>query len=140
TYALPWHASAGAFAFYQSGQPYELWSFLPYVALTTSTSDSSRYAEPAGRRHTPSHQQMDLNYTQNIPLPRSLNLQLALDVFNVFDKQTGYNYENRVGTLGKCNTDNCIDTGIAAQPSVNAPFPRSFFAPRRYQIAARLQF
>jgi hypothetical protein len=140
TYALPWHASAGAFGFYQSGQPYELWSFLPYVALTTSTSDSSRYAEPAGRRHTPSHQQMDLNYTQNIPLPRGLNFQLALDVFNVFNKQTGYNYENRVGTLGKCNTNDCIDTGIAAQPSVNAPFPRSFYAPRRYQLAARVQF
>jgi hypothetical protein len=140
TYALPWRASVGAFAFYQSGQPYELWSFLPYVALTTSTSDSSRYAEPAGRRHTPSHQQMDLNYTQNIPLPRRLNFQLKLDVFNVFDKQTGYNYENRVGTLGKCNTDHCIDTGIAAQPSVNAPFPRSFYAPRRVQVLAGLQF
>ena len=140
TYSLPWNATAGAFGVYQSGQPYELWSYLPYKALTTSTSDSSRYAEPSGRRRTPPHHQVDLNYTQNIPLPRKLNLQLALDVFNIYDKQTGYNYENRVGTLGKCNTGHCISTEIADQPSVNAPYPRSFFAPRRVQIAARVQF
>ena len=32
----------------QSGQPWEAWSYEPYIALTTSTSDTSRYAEPAG--------------------------------------------------------------------------------------------
>ncbi len=140
TYMLPWKASTGAFFVYQSGQPYQLESYLPYSSLTTSTTDSNRYAEPAGRRKSPSHDQLDLNYTQNFPLLRGINLQLVADMFNVFDRQTGYNYEHRVGVLGKCNTSNCVDTGIAAQPSVNAPYPLTFFAPRRFQVAARVQF
>ena len=49
-YALPWNATAGAFVVAQSGQPWEAWSYEPYVALTTSTSDVNRYAEPAGSR------------------------------------------------------------------------------------------
>ena len=40
----------GAFALYQSGQPYQLESLLPYRPLTGSTSDTNRYAEPAGSR------------------------------------------------------------------------------------------
>jgi hypothetical protein len=140
SYALPWKASAGAFFNYQSGQPWELWSYLPYKALTTSTNDSSRYAETAGTRKTPSQTLVDLNYTQNFPVPRGINLQLVVDLFNALNRQTGYNFENRVGTLGKCNTSDCIDTGIAAQPSVNAPFARNFIPPRRFQVAARVQF
>jgi hypothetical protein len=142
TQVLPWNASAGAFFLYQSGQPYQLESFLPYRTLTTSTSDTNRYAEPAGRRKSPAHNQLDLNYTQNFALPHSLNLQLLLDVFNVYDKQTGYDYETRVGTLGPCTatTASCIDTEIAAQPRIRAPFAKSFYAPRRFQLAARIQF
>lgn len=140
TQSLPWKATAGAFFVFQSGQPYELWSYLPYKSLTPSTSDTNRYAESAGSRTTPSHHQLDFNYTQNFPLPGRLNLQLLADIFNVYNKQTGYNYENRLGTLGKCSTSKCVDTGVAELPSVNAPFARSFFDPRRYQIAARLQF
>jgi len=140
TQQLPWKASAGAFFVYQSGQPYQLESYLPYKALTGSTNDSNRYAEPAGSRVTPAHHQLDLNYTQNFPLLRGLNAQLLVDIFNVYNKQTGYNYEDRVGTLGKCNSNKCVDTGLVDQPSVNAPFARSFYDPRRYQIAARLQF
>ena len=100
SYDLPWQAVVGAFALYQSGQPYQLESVLPYRPLTGSTSDTNRYAEPAGRRKSPAHHQLDLKYTQNIGLPRGLTLQLIADVFNVFDKQTGYNYETRIGTLG----------------------------------------
>jgi hypothetical protein len=62
-----------------------------------------------------------LNYTQNIRLAPRLNLQLAGDLFNVFDRQTGYDF----------------------QPSLhNSLFgqPRAYFAPRRFQLAARLQF
>ncbi len=140
TYLLPWKATTGAFFVYQSGQPYQLLSYLPYVPLVTDTGDTERYAEPAGRRRTPPHHQLDLNYTQNFPVPHGVNLQLVVDMFNVYNKQTGYNYETRVGTLGKCNTSNCIDTGIAAQPSVNAPYPNTFYAPRRFQVAARVQF
>ncbi len=118
---LPWNASAGAFAIAQSGQPWEMWSYEPYIALTTSTSDTARYAERAGSRHTPAHWQLDLNYTQNIRIAPRLNLQFAGDLFNVFNKQTGYDFE----------------------PSVhNSAFgtPRSYYAPRRFQLAARLQF
>ncbi|PYQ29975.1 MAG: TonB-dependent receptor [Acidobacteria bacterium] len=143
TYTLPWRASAGAFFNYQSGQPYELWSFLPYnPELTTSSSDSSRFAEPAGRRHTPSHTNVDLNYTQNLPLPRGLNLQFVFDMFNLFDKQTGYNFENRVGTLGTCTAagPGCLATEINDAPFVKTPFARSFYGPRRYQLGLRVQF
>jgi hypothetical protein len=140
SYMLPWRATTGAFFVYQSGQPYQLESYLPYKSLTGSRSDSNRYAEPAGSRRTPAHHQLDWNYTQNFPLPRGLNLQLLVDVFNLYDKQTGFNYETRVGTLGKCNTDKCVETGLVDQPSVNAPFARTFYDPRRVQLAARLQF
>ena len=93
---LPWNASAGAFAIAQSGQPWEMWSYEPYIALTTSTSDTARYAERAGSRRTPAHWQLDLNYTQNIRMGPRLNLQFAGDLFNVFNKQTGYDFEPSV--------------------------------------------
>jgi hypothetical protein len=118
---LDWNASAGLFAVFQSGQPWEAWSFEPYRSLTTSTSETNRYAEPAGSRRAASHWQVDLNYTQNIRLKDRLRLQLVGDVFNVFDKQTGYNIEPR---------------------RANSAFgqPRLFWDPRRLQVAARLQF
>jgi hypothetical protein len=73
-------------------------------------------------------------------LPRGLNMQFIFDMFNALDEQTGYNYENRLGTLGSCNTNNCINTGFSEQPIVNAPFARNFYGSRRYQLALRLQF
>ena len=89
--------------------------------MTTSTSDANRYAEPAGSRRSPAHWQLDLNYTQNVRVGPRMTLQIASDVFNVFDKQTGYSF----------------------QPAVhNSEFgkPRSYFDPRRFQLAARLRF
>ena len=118
---LPWNANVGVFAFAQSGHPWEVWSYEPYIALTNNTSDTSRFAEPAGSRRTDPHYQLDLNYTQNVNLGPRLNLQLAADVFNVFNKQTGY----------------------SPQPGVhNSQFglPRVFWDPRRVQLAARLLF
>ena len=50
-------------------------------------------------------------------MPRGLNLQLALDVFNVFDKQTGYNYETRIGTLGFTNSDSDPSPATVAIPN-----------------------
>lgn len=121
-YLLPWQASIGTYAILQSGQPWEAWSYEPYLPyIGTSTSDTNRYAEEAGSRRTPTHYQMDLNYTQSFRFLTRYNAQVSVDLFNVFDKQTGYNY----------------------QPSVHASTfgtPRSFFSPRRIQIAARLQF
>ena len=120
TYQLPWNATVGAFGLYQSGHPWEAWSYEPYVHLTSSTSDASRYAEPAGRRRTPAHQQVDVSYTQNFGV-LGRNFQIAAEVFNIFDKQTGYNPQPAVhsGSFGEF---------------------RSFYAPRRIQLAARFYF
>jgi len=120
-YMVPWQASMGAYFIAQSGQPWESWSYEPYIALTTSTSDTSRYAEDAGSRRTPTHYQLDLNYTQNFKFQNRYGVQIGVDLFNVFDKQTGYDY----------------------QPSVHSSLfgqPRVYMSPRRIQIAARFQF
>lgn len=160
SYDLPWNATVGGFGVYQSGQPYQLESVLPYRALTGSASDTNRYAESAGSRRSPAHHQLDLKYTQGIPIGRGFNVQLIADVFNVFDNQTGYNYETRIGALGFTNDSTkpgvAIPTSIAdatlktllspnaafdrSQWRVNAPYANSFYAPRRYQLMARLQF
>ncbi|MCA1732077.1 MAG: carboxypeptidase regulatory-like domain-containing protein [Acidobacteria bacterium] len=119
-YGLPWNASVGAFGVFQSGHAWEAWAHQPYSHLTSSTSDTNRYAEPAGSRNTDDHYQVDLNYTQNFPIA-GYNLQLIADVFNVTDNQTGYN----------------------PQPSLNSSLfgvDRSFYAPQRFQLAVRFQF
>jgi hypothetical protein len=159
-YALPWHATTGAFFVFQSGQPYQLESVLPYRPLTGSTSDTNRYAEPAGTRTSPAHHQLDLNYTQNIPISHGLNFQLVADVFNVYNKQTPYNYETRVGTLGFTNDKSVSQVPIPvsipdsvlkpllspnatfnrADWGVKSPYANSFYAPRVFQLTARIQF
>ena len=121
SYFLPWHASAGTYIVAQSGQPWEKWDFTPYLALSTSTSELIKYAEPAGSRRAPSHAQMDLKYMQNLPLAKRYNAQLDIDVFNVGNSQTGYNIEPRAHQAG---------FGL----------PQSFFDPRRVQVALRFQF
>ncbi|HVR42743.1 MAG TPA: carboxypeptidase-like regulatory domain-containing protein [Thermoanaerobaculia bacterium] len=119
-YSLPWNATAGAYGVFQSGHAWEAWAHQPYSHLTGSTSDTNRYAEPAGSRRTDSHYQVDVSYTQNIPLA-GVNLQLIADIFNLTDNQTGYN----------------------PQPSLNSSqfgVSRSHYAPQRFQLAVRLQF
>jgi hypothetical protein len=118
---VPWNATVGAYFVFQSGQPWETWSYEPYISLTTSTSDTNRYAEKAGSRRTESHWQLDLNYTQNFRLGERINLQLAADLYNLFDEQTGYNI-----------TPHFHDSNYGK--------PRNYFDPRRVQLAARLQF
>jgi hypothetical protein len=120
-YMLPWHATAGAFVVAQSGQPWEVQSYEPYIALTTSTSDTNRFAERAGSRRTDSHSQLDLNYSQNFRLGPRLGAALIVDLYNVFDAQTPYNFD----PLAHSST---------------FKEPKSFFAPRRLQLAARLTF
>ncbi len=120
-YNFKWNATAGTFFVAQSGQPWEAWSYEPYIGLTTSTSDVNRYAEPAGSRTSDAHWQMDLKYIQNVRLGGHLNLQLDADLFNVFDNQTGYNFQS-------------------AMHSSDFNTARSFYDPRRFQLAARLQF
>ena len=120
-HALPWNSTAGVYFVAQSGQPWETWSFEPYSDLTSNTSDTIRYAEPAGSNRSDMHYQLDLNYTQNIPLTGRASLQIVGDLFNVFDNQTGYNIEPRIHSAGYGD-------------------PRSFYDPRRFQIAARIRF
>jgi hypothetical protein len=97
TRALPVERERGRLSSSPSpASPGRQWNFEPYRALTTSTSETNRYAEKAGSRRSDAHWQLDLNYTQNIKLGKRINLQLAGDVFNLFDKQTGYSIEPRV--------------------------------------------
>jgi hypothetical protein len=119
-YTLPWSASAGAYALYQSGQPWEIWNWEKYPNPDNDQDDVIQYAEPSGSRRSPSHYQLDLNYTQNIPVAR-LNLQLAGDVFNIFDRQTGYAFQSATHRAG------------FGQPT-------SYWQPRRFQLSARVQF
>ena len=121
-YSLKWDAVVGAYAFAQSGQPWETWSYEPYIALTTNTSDTSRYAERAGSKRTNPHAQLDLKYTQNLRVGPHVRLQVDADLFNVFNGQTGYNVNP--------NAHGGSAYGLS----------RSFFDPRRFQIAARLRF
>jgi hypothetical protein len=161
-YTLPWHASLGAFLLlYQSGQPYQLESVLPYRALTGSASDTNRYAEPAGRRKSPSHHQADLNYTQDFPFVRGTSFQVQVAVINVLNDQTGYDYETRVSQgLGFTNDktlkqlpipDSIPDSVLKPLLSPNAPFvrsdwgvkaptPKNFYPPRQFRLTARFQF
>ncbi len=119
---LSWNASAGFFFVFQSGQPWESTNYEIYRPLTgSSTSDTNRYAEPAGSRRADSHYQLDFKYTQDIKLTERLKLQLVGNLFNVFDKQTGYNF----------------------QPSVHSSSyaqAQRFFDPRRLEVDARIRF
>jgi len=120
-HALPWNATAGLYGVAQSGQPWEQWSYEPYIALTNETIDTARNSEPAGSRVTAPHWQVDLNYTQNIRFGGHYNFQVVGDLFNVVNRQTGYNFDPRTHT-STFNT------------------PRNYFDPRRFQLALRFQF
>ncbi len=116
-----WNATAGAFIVAQSGQPWETWSYEPYRALTTSTSDLSRFSEPAGSQHTKSHAQIDLNYTQNFRLSSRYTAQIAMDLFNVGNAQTAYNIQP------------AFHDAAYGQA-------RNYWDPRGFQVAFRFQF
>jgi len=120
-YRASWRGTFGAFGVYQSGQPWETWDVEIYRQYTSSTSDTSRYAEPAGSRRTSSHYQLDLSYTQDFPFANRFNFQIRGEVFNVTDNQTGYNIQNK---------KNSAEFGQ----------PRSWFAPRRFQLTFAFQF
>ncbi len=118
---LPWNATAGAFAVYQSGQPWEAWDVEVYRAFTRSSSDTIRFAEPAGSRRTSAHYQLDLNYTHNFDIGDRFEVVLRVDLFNAFDRQTGYHPQQRIRRAGFGE-------------------PQAFYRPRRFQVAAKLRF
>jgi hypothetical protein len=119
--ALPWQATLGIYGVAQSGQPWEQWNYEPYIGLTNETIDTARNSEPAGSRRTSPHWQVDMNYTQNVRFNRRYNLQIVGDLFNVANRQTGYNFDPRFHS-STFNT------------------PRSYYDPRRFQLALRFQF
>lgn len=87
-YTLDWNANLGAYFVYQSGQPWEAWDGSYYY---NTSYNINRYAERAGSRRSPSHWQLDLNYTQDFKVMSDYTLKFRADLFNVFDRQTGYN-------------------------------------------------
>lgn len=120
-YTTDWDANIGALLAYQSGQPWAIWDATYYGYSPTDGNTSSRYAEPAGSRRSSSHWQLDLSYTQNFKLTESLNMRFRADLFNVFDRQTGYNinpYANST-TFGEA---------------------RNYYSPRRLQLSIGIDF
>jgi hypothetical protein len=108
-YEFPWDASLGYLAYWQSGHTWaHQWA-------------STFYLEPRGSRETPSHFQLDLNYSQHINIKDNYGFLLRVDVFNVFDKQTGYNPQPRY---------NSSELGVY----------RSHENPRRVQLTAAFTF
>ena len=121
TYQLPWSASAGFYALAQSGTSWEAWDRRVYQpAIGTSTSETIRYAEPAGSRTTAGHYQADLNYTQHIKIG-TRTLDILADLYNIGNKQTGYNPQPVItsATFGQ---------------------PINLYPPRRLEITARFKF
>ncbi|WP_206483022.1 TonB-dependent receptor [Thalassotalea sp. G2M2-11] len=93
-YTLDWEANLGAYFVYQSGDVWEAWDGSVYGY----SSSTIRYAEPAGSRREASHWQLDLNYTQDFQVFDNYTLKFRADLFNVFDRQTGYNYNPYVSS------------------------------------------
>ncbi len=130
-YQFDWNASVGAVFLLQSGEVWTKWQDTPWAdeiaayraasGRGSSTHDFMRFAEPAGSRTSPSHWQLDLNYTHNFATFGDSNIQIRADVFNVTDNQTGYRYQPRVDRSGFGE-------------------PREFFRPRSIQVALKYQF
>ncbi|MDQ3068570.1 MAG: TonB-dependent receptor [Acidobacteriota bacterium] len=120
-YMFQWNGTLGAYGVAQSGQPWEIWNRVPYLAIGGDNSDSSKYAEPAGSRRSDKHYQIDLKYTQDFRFMSRYGFQIMGDLYNAFDVQTGYNIEPAVAAAGFSQ-------------------PRSFYDPRRFQLSARFTF
>lgn len=116
-YTLDWKANVGAYFVYQSGEAWEAWD----GSIYGYSSATNRYGEKAGNRRTDSHWQLDLNYTQNFNVYADYTLNFRADLFNVFDRQTGYNVDPELGY-------------------VNFGKPRDYYAPRRLQLSVGMDF
>lgn len=92
-YTTDWKANVGAYFVFQSGEPWETWSSSYYGFGQSSYYAISAFAEPAGSRRSASHWQLDLNYTQDFQFASLPTLKFRADVFNVFNRQTGYSIE-----------------------------------------------
>ncbi|MEC7691857.1 MAG: carboxypeptidase regulatory-like domain-containing protein [Pseudomonadota bacterium] len=115
-YTTDWDANIGAYFIFQSGEAWTAWDGTPYGYA----SGISRYAEPAGSRRGASHWQLDMNYTQNWDVS-DYTVKFRADLFNVFNKQTGYDYNPYV-------------------TSEEFGQPRDYYNPRRLQLSVTVQF
>ena len=117
TYTADWEGVFGAYFVFQSGEAWTAWDGTPYGY----SSGTSRFAEPAGGRRGASHWQVDLSYTQNWEFVEGYTARFRADIFNVFDKQTGYSYNPYV-------VSDLFGT------------PRQYYNPRRIQLAVGVKF
>ncbi|WP_340680124.1 carboxypeptidase regulatory-like domain-containing protein [Paraglaciecola sp.] len=116
-YTTDWNANIGFNFVFQSGDVWEAWDGGKY-GYSNSTI---RYAEPAGSRRESSHWQLDLNYAQSFDLSDDLVLKFRADVYNIFDRQTGYSYEPVVSSSTFGEARNLINPR-RVQLSVNVSF------------------
>ncbi|MAA94331.1 MULTISPECIES: TonB-dependent receptor [unclassified Arsukibacterium] len=116
-YTTDWNANIGAYFVYQSGQPWETWDG-SYYGYSSSTI---RYSEPAGSRRSASHWQLDLSYTQNFTFAEKYLLKFRADIFNVFDRQTGYRIQQ-----------------VASSTTYGEP--TRYYNPRRIQLSVGIDF
>lgn len=116
-YTTDWEANIGAYFVYQSGDVWEKWDGSVYGY----SSSTIRYAEKAGSRRESSHWQMDLTYNQNFTVYDNYVVEFAAELFNVFDNQTGYDYDPYAEntTFGEA---------------------RSLISPRRLQLSFKIGF
>ena len=95
-YTTDWKANIGGYLIYQSGQPWQIQDGTVFGYTPTQGNDTGAYGEKAGVRRTDAHWQLDLNYTQNFDVFNDYTLKFRADLFNVFDRQTGFNIEQRL--------------------------------------------
>ena len=136
SYDLPWEGRIGAYFIYQSGQPWQYNNYQIYTKDfnaearypgadgTSDQEDYNAYGESAGSRVTAPHYQLDLTYTQTFWKTRQYRLEGQFDIFNVFNRQTGYNIRANM---------NDYSASILGTPG-------SYMAPRRAQLGIRFLF
>lgn len=116
-YTTDWEANVGAYFVFQSGTPWENWDGAYYG----ESSSTIRYSEPAGSRRSASHWQLDLSYTQNVIFADKYTLKFRADLYNLFDRQTGYR----------------IDPVVS---STTYGEPTQYYSPRRLQLSVGFDF
>ena len=64
---------------------------------------------------------MDLNYTQDFQLTDALKMKFRADIFNLFDRQTGYSIQQ-----------------VKWSPEYGKP--RDWYDPRRIQLSVKIDY
>ena len=155
-YTLPWDANVGAFAVYQSGEPWEFWNPDYYRCLDPLAADRDANCNVGGTGSSSASYRpgscLDPSSggpgTGVCPFPRAEpsgnrdgedHYQLDLNYTQNFPFGDRYNIQLRADVFNL--TDN--QTGYNIQQderSAGAGQPISFFRPRRFQLAVKFQF